>query len=168
MGSGLLFPTILSAAVAVFAANPSHIARQSPPTVAADPVLGAWHLNLAKSKFFPGPAPKSSTRTYELYRDGIRTTIQTVYADGHTAFIQFVSDYTGDQVPVSGSSDADMLTLKKVSEDTAEVVLFHAGREIGGARRVISKDGKTMTITVQMTNAQGVPVNDVQIFEKED
>ena len=31
---------------------------------AADPVLGTWELNVAKSKYNPGPAPKSQTRIY--------------------------------------------------------------------------------------------------------
>ncbi len=30
---------------------------------AADPLIGTWKLNLAKSKFSPGPAPKSVTAT---------------------------------------------------------------------------------------------------------
>jgi|RhiMetdeSRZDD1v2_1073273.scaffolds.fasta_scaffold01718_22 hypothetical protein len=37
-------------------------------TVAAgqanDPVVGNWQLNVAKSKYTPGPGPKSETRTY--------------------------------------------------------------------------------------------------------
>ncbi len=32
---------------------------------AADPASGTWELNLAKSKFSPGPPPKSLTRTFE-------------------------------------------------------------------------------------------------------
>jgi len=163
----LLFPTILGVAVAVWAADPVLDAGQSQPTNTADPVLGTWHLNVAKSRFIPGPAPKSRSRTYELYRDGIKTTIRTVYADGHTAFVQFVSDYSSDQVLVSGSPDADMLALKKTDQNTAEIVLFHAGKEVGSARRVISQDGNRMTITLELTNAQGAHVNDVQIFDKE-
>ncbi len=31
---------------------------------AADPIVGAWTLSLTKSKYSPGPAPKSLTRTY--------------------------------------------------------------------------------------------------------
>ena len=30
----------------------------------SDPFVGTWKLNLAKSKFNPGPAPKSQTRTW--------------------------------------------------------------------------------------------------------
>ena len=70
----LLFSTILVAPV-TFGDVPSLVARQSEPKIAADLVLGTWHLNVARSKFNPGPAPKSSKRTYELYRDGIKTTV---------------------------------------------------------------------------------------------
>src|SRR2546426_10145346 len=29
-----------------------------------DPVVGTWELNVVKSKYSPGPAPKSEMRTY--------------------------------------------------------------------------------------------------------
>jgi hypothetical protein len=29
---------------------------------ADDPILGTWKLNLSKSKYIPGPAPRSQTR----------------------------------------------------------------------------------------------------------
>ena len=141
--------------------------RESQRPTAADSVLGTWRLNIAKSKFNPGPPPESQTRTYELYRDGIRTTVRTVYAGGNTAFVQFVSDYSGDQVPISGSPDADMIALKSVDADTAEASLFHAGRAIGRVRRVISRDGQTMTITVELNDVEGVRVTNVQVFEKQ-
>jgi len=142
-------------------------ASESQRPTAADRVLGTWHLNIAKSKFNPGPPPESQTRTYELYRDGIRTTVRTVYAGGNTAFVQFVSDYSGDQVPISGSPDADMIALKSVGANTAEATLFHAARAIGTVQRVISADGQTMTITVELNNVQGVRVVNVQVFEKQ-
>jgi len=31
----------------------------------SDPVLGTWKLNLAKSKYNPGPPPKSNTTSIE-------------------------------------------------------------------------------------------------------
>jgi len=30
---------------------------------AKDPIIGTWQMNVAKSTFKPGPAPKSHTRT---------------------------------------------------------------------------------------------------------
>jgi hypothetical protein len=32
----------------------------------SDPLAGTWELNLGKSKFSPGPPPKSETRTYDV------------------------------------------------------------------------------------------------------
>ena len=32
---------------------------------AKDPFVGTWTMNPAKSKYSPGPAPKSATSTYE-------------------------------------------------------------------------------------------------------
>ena len=134
---------------------------------AADRALGTWRLNIAKSKFNPGPPPESQTRTYELYRDGIRTTVRNGVRRREYTFVQFVSDYRGDQVPISGSPDADMIALKSVDADTAEADLYHAGRAIGRVRRVISRDGQTMTITVELNNVEGVRVTNVQVFEKQ-
>ena len=37
----------------------THLAAQG-----ADPIIGMWVLNVAKSTFSPGPAPKGETRTY--------------------------------------------------------------------------------------------------------
>ena len=50
---------------------------------AADPVIGTWQLNVSKSKFTPGPAPKSETRTYSQSGPSITLVIKRVGADGN-------------------------------------------------------------------------------------
>ena len=35
------------------------------PAFAADPIVGTWKLNVAKSKYSPGPAPKGGTTRIE-------------------------------------------------------------------------------------------------------
>jgi len=49
---------------------------------AVDPVVGTWTLNVEKSKFSPGPAPKSQTRTYSAGADGVSLSVSGVGADG--------------------------------------------------------------------------------------
>ena len=39
------------------------VAMSAFPGAQADPAIGTWKLNLAKSKYVPGPAPKSNTIT---------------------------------------------------------------------------------------------------------
>jgi len=43
--------------------------------IAADNNVGTWKLNLAKSTYSPGPAPKSQTLTIEAWgEDGVKYT----------------------------------------------------------------------------------------------
>jgi hypothetical protein len=49
----------------------SLLVLSSVPLLAQDnPFAGTWKLNLTKSKFEPGPAPKSLTRTIVAQGDG--------------------------------------------------------------------------------------------------
>jgi len=129
-------------------------------------LLGTWNLDPTKSKFLPGPAPRSQKRTYEAVANGIKATIRTVYSDGRTSYSETVADYDGSEHMVLGNPDADAIRLKKVNEYIAETSVQHAGAIVATARRVITEDGKSMTITYKGTR-DGQEVNDVAVFNKE-
>ena len=59
--------------------------------VAADPTVGTWKLNTAKSKYSPGPAPKSATITYEETADGIKRMGESVDADGNKTSFEYTA-----------------------------------------------------------------------------
>src|ERR1700681_3361868 len=83
--------------------------------LAADPVEGTWKLNVSKSKFSPGPAPKDETRVYEAQGEGIKATVRTIDADGHTTTIHIAANYDGKDYPVTGASDHDAVALKRIN-----------------------------------------------------
>ena len=159
----LLLPIILVAITLIAAplVLSSHPVRSDD-----DPVLGVWNLNVAKSKFISNPAPKSQTRTYETHPQGIKATIKTIYSDGKTSTIQYIASYDSVEYPVTGSLQFDAIAMKKIDDFTAEASLIHAGKEIASARRVISEDGKTMTVTFR-TNVSGGEVTNVAVFDKD-
>ena len=159
----LLFPAILGAVLVIWTTDGILLAAQSSVT-SDDRVLGTWNLDVAKSKFSPGPAPKSQRRTYEARPEGMRTTIRTTYADGHMDTVEYVAKYDSLEYPVYGSIEVDALALTKVDAYTAEATLTHAGKIIGKGRRVLSNDGKTMTITYQ---GNGGLINYLEVFNKE-
>ena len=159
-----LVPAILGAAV-LWAASPFVLARQ--PPASQDRILGTWVLNVAKSKYTPGPTPKSQRRTYEARPEGIKTTIVTVFPDGKSTTVEFVADYDSMEHPVTGSAGSDMIKMKKINDETAEAILSHAGTVIGVARRVISRDGKTMTISYQGKDSRDNLVKSESLYEKE-
>ena len=134
--------------------------------LAADPVLGTWKLNLAKSNYSPGPAPKSQTRIYEAHPEGVKVTIKTIHVDGQSTSIQHRVNYDGKEHPLTGSSQADAIALEKIDDYTSEATLKHADKVIGTNRRSISTDGKTMTITYQGTDSRNRPVKNTAVYEK--
>jgi hypothetical protein len=130
-----------------------------------DPLLGTWRLNVSQSRYRPGPPPKSQTRTYEKYRDGIRATVRTVEADGRSVTVQSVFDYDKQEHPVTGSEDVDVIVVTRVDAFTHEATLLHAGRPIGTLRRVISADGKRMTVFDQRVTPQ---TDNTEFYEKDE
>jgi hypothetical protein len=51
--------------------------------LAQSELVGTWKLNVEKSKFNPGPAPKSSVLTYEAVGEGVKVTNDGINAQGN-------------------------------------------------------------------------------------
>src|SRR5690349_5696167 len=133
---------------------------------AADPAAGTWKLNLAKSKFSPGPTSQSATITYEETPDGIKRTGETVAADGSKTSFEYTARYDGKEYPVTGSDLYDGISFKKIDDRTVTATLKKGGKVVSTARRMVSRDGKLLTITVTGTNAQGQKVRNVLVYDK--
>jgi hypothetical protein len=59
-----------------------------------------------------------------------------------------------------------MVTLKRIDSHTTERVDSKGGKTVMTYHRVVSKDGKTMTVSSKGTNAQGQAVDNMIVFEK--
>src|SRR5687767_901275 len=112
-------------------------------------VIGTWRLVVEKSRYNPGPPPQSQIRIYEPQPKGVKTTIRTVLADGETTSVSYTANYDSVEYRVTGSPTTDGIKLTQLDPNTAEAKLMHAGRIVGTARRVVSPDGRTMTITLR-------------------
>jgi hypothetical protein len=151
--SALMVGVVVAAAVALTAQG-------------TDPRIGAWHLNVAKSKYSPGPAPKSQTLKIEAAGKGEKVTSETVSASGEKTVTEYTAEFDGKPYPLKGSPTADMVTLKRVDAHTTERVDSKGGKTVMTYHRVVSKDGRTMTVTSKGTNAQGQAVDNTIVFEK--
>jgi len=130
-------------------------------------VVGVWNLNLAKSTFNPGPAPKSQTRVYKATADGIDMTFTGVAADGTTVNGKSTFKYDGKDYPISGSADFDTLSLKRIDGNTIESTQKKAGKATGTTVRTISGDGKALTLKSKGTDAKGKAYDNVMVFDKQ-
>ena len=104
----------------------------------ADPAIGTWKLNTAKSKYSPGPAPKSATITFEETADGVKRTGESIDADGNKTSFEYTAKYDGKDYPVSGSDLYDAIALKRLNDHTVESTLKKSGKghDYGAKSRV--------------------------------
>ena len=58
-------------------------------------LMGTWKLNVEKSKFNPGPGPKSTTLTWKPTATGFSFTNDTVTAEGQTTHAQQDGTFDG-------------------------------------------------------------------------
>jgi hypothetical protein len=132
----------------------------------ADPAIGTWKLNTAKSRYFPGPAPKSATIVYEETPGGIKRTGESIDADGNRTSFEYTAKYDGKDYPVSGSELFDAIALTRFNDHTVESTLKKSGKVVTTARRFVPKDGKTMTFTISGTNVKGRKMQNFAVYER--
>ena len=149
-------------------ATAAALALTSPPSPAqtTDPLIGTWVLNLAKSTYSPGPAPKSATRTYTMVGNMVKSVLDQVDAAGKATTGGYTAAYDGKDYPLTGSATADMISLTRVDANTVDASLKKGGKEVSHTHRVISRDGKTMTLTSTGSGATGEKVKNVVIFDR--
>jgi hypothetical protein len=157
MRKSVLFGALVVCALMVFSSS---------VVLAADNWNGTWKLNVAKSKFIPGPAPKSLTLKFEATPAGTKLTADGVSADGKPTHSSYTSKWDGKDVPWEGQPDADTASPKKVNDNTYTNTWKKAGKVTVMAKVVVSADGKTLTVTQTGKNAKGEALNVTGVYEK--
>ena len=135
--------------------------------LAADNWLGTWKLNAEKSKYSPGPAPKSATAKFEVAGDSITLTTDGVSADGKTAHGSYTSKFDGKDVPWTGNPDADTASSRRIDANTYENASKKAGKVTITSKVVVSKDGKTLMVTQTGKNAKGESVSNQLVYDRQ-
>jgi hypothetical protein len=135
--------------------------------LAADAAVGTWKLNVAKSTFSPGPAPKSQTRTCVESAQGLTLTVKTVDADGKESSSTLAFKDDGKPYPATGSPDFDTVAVTRVDALNVTSIQTKAGKAVGSGHRSVSKDGKTLTFASKLTDAKGVKHDDVSVYDRQ-
>jgi hypothetical protein len=134
-----------------------------------NPLVGTWKLNLAKSKFDPGPAPKSLTRTVEAQGEGVKYKFEGMAADGKALSYSFAVQFDGKDNAISGSmpAGADSISAKRTAANHYMATLKKGDKVIGTSNVSISADGKTTTVEAMGTSSTGAKTHDVQVYDKQ-
>ena len=143
--------TLVLGSLLAVTAPPASVSAQ-----AADPVIGTWELNVAKSKYTPGPGPKSDARTYTASANGYKFSSRGVGADGKPTAVTFTVAFDGKYKPMTGNPNAN----------STESTQKKGTKVVDHTTRVVSKDGKTLTTTSTGMDAAGKATSAVAVFER--
>jgi hypothetical protein len=135
--------------------------------LAADNWIGTWKLDVAKSKFSPGPAPKSLTLTFAATPEGVKFSSEGVDAEGKPNQSEYASKFDGKEVPYKGNPNADTSSPKKIDDSSFENTWKKNGKVTITVHAVVSKDGKTLTVHQKGKNAKSEAVDSTVVFDKQ-
>jgi hypothetical protein len=133
---------------------------------AADSSVGTWKLNVAKSTFGSGMIPKSETRTYSSTSMGTHVVIEGEDSTGKKSKTETLLTYNGQPQKVVGNADFDAVTTKRVDKYETTAELLKGGKVVGSLRRLVSGDGKTMSINQKVLKPDGSTETSMGVYER--
>jgi hypothetical protein len=133
---------------------------------ADNPEMGTWKLNEAKSRFAPG-ATKNHTVVYEAAGDSVKITGDGTDKDGNPTHNEWTGKFDGKDYPVTGDPMADTRSYRRVDAHTLELTVKKDGKVTVSGRLVVSADGKSRTVTLSGTDAEGKSFKNKAVFDKQ-
>lgn len=132
------------------------------------PWLGTWKLDVAKSKFNPGPPPKSWIDTVEAADGAIKGTSVRVLSDGTPARFEYTAKLDGKDYPYTGSAHVDSISITKLDDYITEWAVKKGGKTVQTGRTVFSREGRRRTMTWKGTGVStGQQSEGTAVFEKQ-
>jgi acetoin utilization deacetylase AcuC-like enzyme len=122
---------------------------------AADSQAGTWIMDVGKSQFAAGKAPKRQVTTIEAVTGGVKNVTDILESDGKSIHYEFTAIYDSKDYPVKGDPVRDSVSIRKVDDYTFEVTNKKAGKVVNTVRAAYARDGKTRTMTTTGVNSQG-------------
>ena len=134
---------------------------------AENPFAGTWKLNAAKSKLAgSGIGPSGGVR---VESDGTtyKASVDTTDEKGQPVKYDYEATLDGKPSKVTGSAAIDELSLKRVNDHTIDVTGKKDGKVVYTDKRIVSKDGKTYTISRTGTSPDGNKFHATIVFDKQ-
>jgi hypothetical protein len=133
---------------------------------AANPTLGTWKLNEAKSKLAPG-LPKNLTVKYEAVGDSIKGTIDGVDGQGKPTHNEWNGKFDGKDYPVTGDPSSDTRAIKQIDDRNFELTVKKNGKVAMTGKIITAADEKSRTVTVSGTDPAGKKITSTAVYDKQ-
>ncbi len=132
---------------------------------AMSPQMGTWKLNEAKSKLHPGMG-KNTTVTYTEQKDKIKVTVDGVDKDGKPTHAVWIGKWDGKAYPSKGNLSWNSAAYKVVNDRTNDITTMKDGKIVWTGEITVAPDGKSRTVTVNGTDANGKKFKSKAVYDK--
>jgi hypothetical protein len=132
----------------------------------ANPHMGTWTLNEAKSKM-PAGMGKNTTVVYAEQGDKIKVTVEGVDKEGKRTHAVWVGKFDGKAYPSKGNLSWNAAAYKVVNDRTNDITTMKDGITVWTGRISVSADGKSRTVTVNGTDANGKKFSGKAVYDKQ-
>jgi hypothetical protein len=133
---------------------------------AADPQIGSWKLNEAKSKLTRG-VPRNTVVVYETVGDQVKVTVEGTDAKGKPTRNEWTGRFDGKDYPVTGDPTSDVRSYKRVNSRTLQFTARKNRNVVVTGRVVVSADGKSRTVTVSGTTPKDKEFKNTAVYDKQ-
>ncbi|MDQ6622294.1 MAG: hypothetical protein M3Y86_02245 [Verrucomicrobiota bacterium] len=127
--------------------------------------MGTWKLNESKTKMPPGMG-KNTTVTYSQKGDKIEVAVEGVDKDGKSTHGDWVGKWDGKPYPAKGNMSWDSASYKVVNDRTNEITTMKNGKVVWTGKITVAADGKSRTVTMQGTDANGKKFSGKAVYDK--
>jgi hypothetical protein len=134
---------------------------------AHDPFVGTWILDSAQSLYEFGTPPQSGIYRIEPNQTGYLVTMEWVDAEGKDFRQMYTGVPDGGEYPYGDVSASPSMSMTRVDERTLDSSAFKDGKRIAYGRRVLSEDGKDMTVVQSGTSPEGIEFNNFTVYRKQ-
>jgi hypothetical protein len=133
---------------------------------AANPHIGTWKVNEAKSKVAPGMG-KTKTVVYAEKKDKIQLTVDGEDKDGKPTHGVWMGTTDGKAYKVKGNLAWDAMAYKVVNDRTYDITAMKGGKVAWSGKSTVAADGKSRTLNMSGTGADGKKFKSKVVYDKE-
>lgn len=136
----------------------------SPRIPPDDPFIGRWLFDEASAQYQLGTPPRDAS--YVITSDGERYTMTMRWtgSDDRTVEQVYQAIPDGQSYAFEGSQGVDSFSMTRVDTHTLDTTARKDGEIVSHARRVLSDDSNTMTITTDMHAPGGTHYTNVAVY----
>ena len=151
--------------IMILVAAPSISWSQQDPI---EKLAGTWKQDFTQTRPVPSPVPQSRFHHWELAgKDKMKHVSEITEADGKkTVTDEQTDDYSGKPYP--DGDEGQTTVFRRVDENTIQQIRTGKdGHIVRFLERVISPDGKTLTVRQVGVTAEGKANQEIQVYQKQ-